>query len=137
MRASIVAFVTVVASVWLAGCETTSSRVKDGPIFLAKGMTGDEVKELIGEPDSTRQVSEQTQVWVYEETNQQIRAVQPETREVPYVDIVTGELKTRPEGVTNIETSSTTLITELYMVNGVLVGWRESVREAVDFQGLQ
>lgn len=135
MKVSILA--SIVFAIVAAGCQTASPPEADEPIYLSKGMSATEVRDLVGEPQSVRQTSENGETWVYEETAERTRWVDADTREVPYVDIVTGELKTRPEVVKNVETKRTTYVTELHFLDGILQGWNESVRETKDFQELE
>lgn len=123
------------AMIVLAGCQTTESGKPDEQIYLRRGMPASEVKELLGEPAAVRQTDEGQETWVYEKSFERMRPVEGETREVPYYNPVSRELETREEAVTSIETARTTLVTELFIVNAHLAGWRESVRETKDFHG--
>lgn len=127
-------------SVLWIGCETTSTTAgggKNEQIFLRKGMSKEEVKELLGEPlqvARTEGNNKTLETWTYEETKHYTRQVQADTREVPYVNPITREEGFRTEAVTTVKTDRFTLVTELFFLDGVLNGWKESTRESVDFR---
>lgn len=135
MRAKPATLAIAFAMIVVAGCQSTKSGLPDEQIYLSRGMTASEVKDLLGEPVTARRAGEGQETWIYEKSFERMRPVEAETREVPYYNPVTREMETREEAVTSIETARTTLVTELFIVNGLLAGWRESVREAKDFHG--
>ena len=135
MRAKLATLAIAFAIILVAGCQTTESGKPDEQIYLRRGMSASVVKDLLGEPATVRQTGEGQETWVYEKLFEEVRPVEAETREVPRYNPISGEMETREEAITSIETTRTTLVTDLFFVDGLLLGWRESVREAKDFQG--
>lgn len=134
MKAKLAILGAALAVILSAGCQTTDSGKPDEQIYLSRGMSATEVRSALGGPASVKQTGEGQETWVYEKSFERMRPVEAETREVPYYNPITRELETREEPVTSIETERTTLVTELFMEDGILVGWRESVRKSRDFQ---
>ncbi len=125
----------------VTGCETTTPGAKPQAdheqIFLRKGMSGNEIVSLLGEPLTIvkRGIPNETQqTWIYEDSREYTRNVQADTREVPYINPITREETTRIEVVNKLKTDRITLITELFLKNGVLTGWKETQKESSSFQ---
>ena len=120
----------------LTGCETTksasSSSESKPPVILYKGMPAEEIVELLGEPKKVEQKGPDRETWIYEKTREITRRVEAETREVPYVDPITGIMMMRTESVPGVEMGRQTLVTELFIEDGFLEGWQESLRESKD-----
>jgi len=118
----------------LGGCATRSPteapNAANRPIILQKGMSGDEVRSLLGEPLAVRSADDQIETWTYEDSREFTRLVQAETREVPYIHPISREPATRLEAVNKVRTDRITLITELKFFDGKLIGWEESTRES-------
>lgn len=125
----------------ITGCETTApgtkSKTAKDQIFLRKGMSGSEIINLLGEPLKIVKPdieSDTKETWVYEDSREYTRNVQADTREVPYINPITREETTRIEVVHKLKTDRITLITELFLNDGILTGWKETQRELSSFQ---
>ena len=133
---------SLVATLLVGGCNTTGSsttqsRSTKEPIILRKGMSSSEVREVLGDPlsVSSKVGAEGTlETWTYEETQEFTRQVQADVREVPYTNPITRETTTIEEPVIKIKTDRITLTTELFILQGELIGWKESTQESSSFQ---
>ncbi|MCB1121514.1 MAG: hypothetical protein KJT03_08195 [Verrucomicrobiae bacterium] len=133
----LIAFSACLSILWI-GCETTTAGGrKNEQIYLRKGMSAAEVKELLGEPLKVVRTEGQNKVletWTYEDTKEIQRQVQAGTREVPYTNPITRETTTITEAITTIKTDRITLVTDLFIIDGILTGWKETTHESVDFR---
>ncbi len=118
----------------IGGCATRdyteAPKAANRPIILQKGMSADEVHDLLGEPISVREEANGIETWTYEDYRESTRLVQADTQEVPYIHPVSREATTRIEAVTKTRTDRITLTTDLRFYNGKLIGWEESTRES-------
>lgn len=134
-------FVAGVLATLAAGCATTSGPTAENASVagagvnapspfrgLQKGMSGDQIREMFGEPDSIAPFPSQevvSEVWTYSRpvgstTTQEVTG----TSDTVYVDPITGETKMVPQPeyrtvVLNIEDT-----VELLMIGGQLQEWK-------------
>lgn len=128
-------------SLLLGGCNTpgsssAQSRADKEPIILRKGMSAEEVINTLGEPLSvSKKVGAEgtLETWTYEDSREFTRQVQADTRDVPYTNPITRETTTIAEVVTKIKIDRVTLTTELFILEGKLIGWKESTKESSSF----
>lgn len=95
---------------------------------LKKGMTRAEVRQLLGEPADTRPVAAgegKAEVWVYRTiVDSRVNMVPTSMREIPYVDPITGVMKTIQEPVYSQEQVSLTEELQLLWYDEWLVEWK-------------
>lgn len=125
---------------FLGACETTTSssqsKADADDITLSKGMSVDEVRNVMGEPLSIKKEKMPEgilETWVYEKTRHLTTQDASGTREVPYVDAITRESRTRIETVLRMKTVQFTLTTNLFIFNGYLRGWKQSTSESSNY----
>lgn len=130
---------TIVAIIGIAfaleGCTTTPNRETSkaptkGRIILHKGMSSDEVHDLLGDPLTIKANEDGVETWTYEDSRDYMSQVQAETREVPYIHPISREPATRIEAVTKTKTDRITLTTDLIFYDGKLIRWKESTSES-------
>ena len=121
----------------LAGCETTSNANKalnatDIPIVITKGMSADELKAALGDPDdiSPFKDNEGAEVWTYRKIDKTVDMVVTGTKDVPYVDPFTGEQKMLQESVLNPETRTTETETKFLVVFGKVAAWNTNQKSS-------
>lgn len=128
---------------FLAGCATPPSAAASNtparpatspdehlPIErLQKGLPAERVSALIGPPTETKLSTDQglsSEIWTYTRTIAgPVRQVAAETRDVPVVDPITGAMRTVPEPVYKNQRTYYTEKTELLMIDGRLVAWKQ------------
>jgi hypothetical protein len=134
--------VTWLSILLVTGCAVAPSEPVDpnalpGPrpgTSLTKGMGGDQVRELWGEPREVKPMEtgnevDKAEVWVYE--RQQIANMgqyESGTRDVPYVNPVTGESTMIPEPTYETKFDEVTVTTELLLFYGELIQWKQFQR---------
>lgn len=109
---------------------TASSLDERLPIeLLQKGLPAERVSALFGAPSELRPNSDQgiaSEIWIYTRAvTGPMRQVAAETRDVPVVDPITGAMRTVPEPVYTNQRTYYTEKTELLMINGRLVAWKQ------------
>ena len=94
---------------------------------LAKGLTGAQVRELLGAPAETRPLTAggtKSQIWSYPlRTIDDVRQVAVSTEEIPAINPLTGQSTTRTEPVFQNQTFKATDTLHLLMVGDQLVEW--------------
>jgi hypothetical protein len=134
---------------WLSGCETPPT-AGTGPAApaqattanpsesLQKGMTAAQVRACLGEPDEIKPLGGgelRSEVWVYRRFVSNVtRPVMVTTEEVPYINPITGQSTTIPEPVISHELISTSMLTELLMIEGRLFEWKHRPRSEQKMQ---
>ncbi len=134
--------ISLAAALLAAGCTSpgAASAAKTAPEVAAvsnqpapelrKGMTGVELKQLLGEPKQVRPfvVNEvASEVWVFERRIPgKTRQVVARMQEVPYVDPITGVMRMIQEPVHENETTTVIEITEVLMFSGVVAEWKRA-----------
>jgi len=94
---------------------------------LAKGLTGAQVRDLLGAPAATKPLTTggvNGQIWSYPFVSTDVRQVAVTTQELPAVNPLTGQNTTRTEPVYQNQTVETTDTLHLLMVEDRLVEWR-------------
>lgn len=139
MKTLILLLLVFASMTLITGCETTAPGTKPNQeqIFLRKGMIGSEIVSLLGEPLKVVKPdtnNENKETWIYEDSREHTRLVQADTREVPYINPITREDTTRTEVINKLKTDRITLVTELFLKDGILTGWKETQHESSSFQ---
>lgn len=97
---------------------------------LVKGLTAAEVRARLGEPleiKTQHAAGIVSEIWVYQRTLPgKPRQVAAEMQEIPFVDPVTGVMRMIKEPVYKTEQTMITEHTELLMIRGLLVEWRQT-----------
>lgn len=143
MRPTASLLLVTLAVFFAAGCTAPATRgtrpTEANPLeFLKKGLTGDEVKAVWGNPEEIRPLAEDTEnakVWVYRRnlrTTQ--RPVAATLQEVPFFDPISGEYRPFKEPYFNEQTSTIVQTVELVMVDDRLAGWHRSLSEQRTFR---
>jgi hypothetical protein len=129
------------AAFLLAGCATTGAptTTQNEPVRISKGMSTGEVYELLGKPDRIEVVDDnpyaQAETWVYDRTNRETSVTQVDTQETVIYDTIRDELRTVREPVTRTVSKETVDRTELLMVMGEVVAWKQTRLSGQDFSG--
>jgi len=104
---------------------------------LTKGLTGAQVRELLGAPARTKPVTgggASSLIWSYPlRTVTDVKPVAVGTQEIPAVNPLTGQSTTRTEPVYENQTVEATEILHLLMVNDRLVEWKTVRSENTEF----
>ena len=133
------------AALLLASCASTSSSSSqtadsrsaqrtanvDPAAQLRQGMLPDQVRSLLGEPRETRPFPSEegtAEVWIYERKDVAVRPTAATTQEVPYVDPLTGVMRTVQEPVYSQESVSVTRELQLLWFDGKLESWKSDER---------
>lgn len=94
-------------------------------------MPADRVSALLGAPGAIKPNSRPdviSDIWVYTRTiSGPTRQVTAEMREVPFIDPLTGRMRSIQEPIYKTERTYFTETTELLMVNGLLTEWKQSL----------
>lgn len=94
---------------------------------LVKGLTGSQVRELLGAPAASKPLTTggvNGQIWSYPFRATEVRMVAVATQDVAAVNPLTGQNITRTEPVFQNQTIETTDTLHLLMVDDRLVEWR-------------
>jgi hypothetical protein len=120
---------------FIAGCATPAplpapkaAQSAQGRPAIAQGMTADEVVRRIGRPLEVRPVQSDVpaEVWVYRRDAGSISTMNATTTsEVPVADPFTGQISTVPQLEYRPERVDAEQQTELLMVEGRLVSWKQ------------
>lgn len=101
---------------------------------LRKGLSADEVKSLLGDPKQIKPYVAEgitSEIWVYERiVPGPTRQVPTGTREVPFIDPISGTMRMLQEPIYENEVISIVETTQLLMFAGRLAEWTQS-REAI------
>ena len=103
---------------------------------LAKGLTGVQVRALLGAPAATKPLTTagvDGQIWSYPFVSTDVRQVAVTTQEIPAVNPLTGQNTTRTEPVYQDQTMETTDTLHLLMVDDQLIDWRVVRKEHSQF----
>lgn len=134
--------VFLIASLAIAGCTShpstgaavseNSPTVPAGGLALTglkKGLTPAEVRARLGEPAEVRSKEVNgvtTETWIYRRiVPGPAREVAVTTREVPYVDPITGKSRTTKELISKLENTEIEETTGLIFAQGILMDWRQ------------
>lgn len=94
---------------------------------LAKGLTGDQVRELLGAPAETKPLiagGTKSLIWSYPlRTINEVRLVAVATEEIPATNPLTGQSTTRTEPVYQNQSIDATDTLHLLMVGDRLIEW--------------
>lgn len=98
---------------------------------LQRGLTAQQVIELCGSPDKREpfptELTTRAEKWTYEETlATEQRQVPVSTREVPYVDPITGVQRMLQEPVYELQSIQLVETVELLMLEGQLLNWKST-----------
>jgi hypothetical protein len=136
----------------LTGCATqpTSTAPSSAPAITApderlpierlqKGMPAERVTALLGAPSEIKPNSGQgitSEIWIYtRDISGPVRQVAAEMREIPYVDPITGIMRTIQEPVFKNQRTYSTETTELLMIDGHLTAWKQKrSAESTEYQ---
>lgn len=120
--------------IFLSGCETTAPQSKVPPpdaIAIERGAPVATLIEKMGEPyqKSTIEKSGATaEIWAYKrKVNSRTQMVMTDTRDVPYIDQDTGEIKMIQEPIYTQETSSDIQITKFLIVDERIISWKHQI----------
>lgn len=96
---------------------------------LQKDLPAESVTALLGPPSEIKPGSGQgitSEIWIYtRNVSGPVRQVAAETRDVPVVDPITGAMRSVPEPVYKNQRTYYTEKTELLMIDGRLVAWKQ------------
>ncbi len=111
----------------------------DNPVrLLKKGLTGAQVTALLGAPAAVKPQKAEgvaAEIWTYtRSTRAGARQVSTGTRDVPYVDPITGVMRNLQEPIFEMQATYVIETTELLMLSGVLAEWKQQVRVDRQFQ---
>ncbi|MFP4282787.1 MAG: hypothetical protein ACLFR7_08585 [Opitutales bacterium] len=129
----------------LLGCETntpSSTPGESAPVtepIVRRGMTAEEVRDKLGEPAEVVTITdpriEDGEEWVYREKFERFLGMAAtDTIEVAYVDPITGEMRTRMEMVMGEEREQIKRAIRLYIIDGVLLGWKVEDNSDIRYQ---
>ncbi len=102
-------------------------------------MTAEEVRDKLGEPAEVVTITdpriEDGEEWVYREKFERFLGMAAtDTIEVAYVDPITGEMRTRMEMVMGEEREQIKRAIRLYIIDGVLLGWKVEDNSDIRYQ---
>lgn len=121
------------ASAAAAAPAAANSIAVDGT-HLHKGDTADKLLAAVGEPDERKPFRADeiaAEVWIYKRRIPgAVRQVPSSTRDVPYVDPLTGNMRMLQEPVYSNERTTFDETTELLLINGQLAEWKQWLRES-------
>jgi hypothetical protein len=148
------ALLLLIAVAFTAACSTPSSNVpaagqaatvasesaadSSNPLrVLRKGLSGDEVKSLLGSPKKIEPyvaAGLTNEIWFYERlVPGPTRQVPTGMREVPFVDPISGVMRMLQEPTYQNEVTSIVETTQLLMIAGALAEWKQSRLALRDF----
>ena len=110
-----------------AAPQSVSASAMAASAKLAKGLTGEQVRALLGAPATTKPIAAggvTGQIWSYLFRSTDVRSVAVATQELPAVNPLTGKDTTRTEPIYKDQTVETTDTLHLLMVGDQLVEWR-------------
>lgn len=100
---------------------------------LAVGMNSAQVEQVAGSPDEVQTTEingAPAEIWVYTRSgNPVLREVTTGTREVPYVDPISGRDLVRQEPIIGYATVTPSIEVRLVLFRGALISWSEIARE--------
>ncbi|MDQ8203895.1 hypothetical protein [Pelagicoccus sp. SDUM812003] len=130
MRAKLLPFILLasISTLILSGCSTTqSSALSEVPtIDLHKGSPVADLIELWGEPDSIEPLERapEVSVWTYKKQRSVTELIGAESVEIPYIHPITGEEMTLEEPVFKPQTTTSTQIIKVFVVDEKILAWR-------------
>lgn len=96
---------------------------------LAKGLTAAQIKALLGEPHEIKPFAAKgliSEIWIYQRSRPgKSRQVVARMQEIPYVDPLTGNMRTIQEPVYEHESTTINETFELLMFSGSLASWKQ------------
>ncbi|EDY82097.1 hypothetical protein VDG1235_1717 [Verrucomicrobiia bacterium DG1235] len=133
----VTALFTILTSALLTACNTTespsaSNAAGDSVLDIAKGSSTEDLIALLGEPKTIKAYEgdpENVTIWIYETEKSQTDMVAYETQEIPYIDPITGEERMIEEPLYKAETKTRTQITQVYVVDEKVIGWKVDFEE--------
>lgn len=124
---------------FLAGCAGTPGGAGPGPEAnskitpaalgkIAKGLSGAQVRELLGNPATTKPLNAAGvagQIWSYPlKTETEVLSIPMTTQDVPSFDPFSNRMTTRQEAVYRDQTVNTTDTLHLLLVDDRVIEWR-------------
>jgi len=115
---------------------TTPSGRPDPWLSLTKDMTAAEVRTALGEPAEVRKMeSPGGEIWVYQrKIVTGVDMVPTRTQDVPYVDPITGQMRTVQEPVYSRETRTSEQVLYLLLFQGRLTSLRINSQAKRDYE---
>lgn len=138
-RARVGGVSVLVLSLWLAACRQTpaspgadvapsAGEAEESAPVVAKGMTAAEVKARLGEPLEITPIEDPAatvEQWTYRLRNEKFERMSPtRVRATPAVDPYSGNSLTVIDPEFDQEFQIIVRTFRLYLVNGVLIGWK-------------
>jgi hypothetical protein len=129
-------------------CETTPATATASPDPTAveaqrppvkKGMTAEEVLAALGEPNARRPIDDprvaEGEEWLYRSRSEShVGSAAVSINETFYIDPITGEDKVILDPVTGSEIYVVEREVRLYIIDGVLAGWKVDSVERADYR---
>lgn len=120
----------------LNGCETTSAEDLRGPVEITVGMSSADVLLRLGEPSRVKEREidgNLLEVWAYDYTRQNyVELRQTGTREVPYIDPITGQMRMVPEPELMPEITRIIDTIEIFFDQERVVTWDQRRKQSRD-----
>ncbi len=115
----------------VSGCATTGRKTNVDPTHslsrdVTRGSPTEDLIALLGEPQSIEPYDgdpERIQIWIYHITKTNTQFVGFNSKEVPWVDPITGELKMILEPEYQPKTTISTDTVQVYIINDKVLGW--------------
>lgn len=102
-------------------------------VYLAVGMSAAQVEQVAGSPEEVQTTEingAPAEIWVYTRSGHPVlREVTTGTREVPYVDPISGRELVRQEPIIGYATVTPSIEVRLVLFRGALISWSEVAGE--------
>ena len=120
-----------------APASETASSVKKKPTEIVRGMTQEEILAILGEPEkkevaTTEDVTREN--WHYTFiVRRGVDMVQTDTRMVPYIDPLSGEMREIPEAILSPQSTVIKQSIQLLFEGGLVISWKSQITEDVGY----